>query len=577
MAYINEEEILKIRQEADIVDIISAYLPLQQKGRNYVALCPFHDDHSPSMVVSKERQIFNCFTCRTGGNVFSFIMKFKNVGFLEAVEMVAQKIGYNLKVEHKTENPVLQKEYLMYDLATKFYQNNLNTAAGSEAKKYLHNRGITDDIIKEFKIGLALKDKDKLSKLLMQKKYSLEEIEKLGLVNKSGIDITDTFANRIMIPITNFNGQVVAFTGRIYNEENTAKYINSRETSIFKKSHILFNYHNAKKMIREANEVIVVEGNMDAIMLSSKGLKNVVALMGVALSNEQINELKKMRVPVVLMLDNDNAGLEATKELGQKLIDAQIPTKVVRLTGAKDPDEYIRAFGMEALKENIAQASSYIDFKLNYLQENKNLQTIPDVVKYVKEVLASIGNVDDLTKDMVISNLSTKYNLDKELLKANLKNAGSEPVSHQPVRDKKISKSKYERATDYILYAMMLDSKYIRIYKERLGYLKNKIERIIFSQIVYYNNSYNDINIADFTSFIQDNEEINAKVMDIIAENQVNEVNMTEFNKCIDVIHAELKKEEIKKLKTMLQNELDVNKKVEILAKIAEMKKEVEK
>lgn len=569
MGYIEETEINKIRQEADIVDVIGDYLQLQRKGKNYLAVCPFHDDHSPSLVVSPDRQIFNCFTCRTGGNVFSFIMKYENVNFLEAVKIVAEKIGYNLKVNLEKENKASKREYEMYDLAAKYYSNNLNTDKGLEAKKYLLNRGINEDIIKEFKIGLALDSKE-LNTFLQRKNFSFDEMEKVGLITKSGIDVYDFFSYRIMIPIENMSGEIVAFTGRIYTKSVASKYMNTKETSIYRKSQILFNYHNAKKYIKESKTIIIVEGNMDAIMLSSWGIKNVVALMGVAISNEEIKEIAKTHAKVLLMLDNDKAGLDATIDVGEKLVKNKIEVSVVRLSGAKDPDEYIRSKGIDALKDCLNHAPTYIDFKLKYLSQNKDLNSLNDVVKYIKEVLSSLDEYDNLTKEMVLNNLSKTYNIDKDILKSNLK--VKEVKEEKPKVVKKI-KTKYEIAKNYILYAMMNDSKYIRIYKEKLGYFKDKTDRIIASEIIYYYNNHNGINIADFTTFIADNKEIWPEVSQII--NTINDINMEEFNTCLDVITNELKKDEIKKLKQSLKNEVDINKKLEILNKLAEIKKEV--
>ena len=573
MAYINETDVQNIREQADIVDVLSDYLTLQPKGKNYVALCPFHNDHSPSLIVSKDKQIFSCFRCQITGNVFSFIMQYENVSFQEAIQTVAKKIGYNLKVTGDVTNQVHKKEYEIYNLATKYYINNLNTNEGIPATKYLESRGINEDIIKEFKIGLATNHPRNLYQLLTKKGYPLEDLDSLGLINKSGSEIYDVFSSRVMIPITNFNGEVVAFTGRIYNGENTAKYLNTKETKIFRKSNILFNYANAKRAIREKGEIIIVEGNMDAIMVSAKGIKNVVALMGVALSNEQIKEINKLKARVVLMLDNDEAGLEATKKVGQKLIENNIDTFVVRLNGAKDPDEYIRSFGIDALNDNIKHAQSYLDFILNALKANKDLQNIQDVVKYIKEVLQQVSSLDALTKDTIISNLSREYQLDKNILMQNLKEKPQEVKEKK--EEKVISKpSKYSLASEKILYAMMCDSKYIRIYKEKLGYFKEKIERIIASEIVYYNNNHNGINLADFNTYIYDKDEIRDKVMAIIARND-GDITTDEVNKCIDVVLQELKKDEIESLKKQLKGETDINKKMEILAKITEIKKEV--
>ena len=237
MAYINEEEINTIRSNADIVEIIGDYLELKQKGRNYVAICPFHDDHTPSLVVSKERQIFNCFTCKTGGNVFSFVMKYENVSFPEAIKIVAKKIGYNLKSNYDdVVESKYKKEYEIMNFAAKYYMNNINSKEGLEARKYLDKRGITSEIIKEFNIGLATDKPSDLYNILNKKNYSLDELDKLGLVNKYNLDVFDTFQNRIIIPIEDIKGQIVGFTGRIYhNEKDIAKYINTKETIIFKK------------------------------------------------------------------------------------------------------------------------------------------------------------------------------------------------------------------------------------------------------------------------------------------------------------------------------------------------------
>ena len=580
MAYIKDEELSAILERADIVDIISDYLSLKQRGKNYLAVCPFHDDHSPSLVVSRERQIFNCFTCRTGGNVFTFVMKYENVGFVEAVKIVADKIGYNLNISDYTDHSLHNKDdYEIMDFAKKYYLNNIFTEQGVKARKYLENRGIDEAIIREFNIGLSLSDKDTLYKVLSNKKYDLDKIANLGLVNKVGLDMYDVFTNRIMIPIEDLKGQVVGFTGRIFNNEtDTAKYMNTKETEIFKKGHILFNYHNARKSIRDAKEVVVVEGNMDAITLSAKGIKNVVALMGVALSTEQINVLKKLKVPVILMLDNDSAGMDATVKNGELLQSAQIDTRVVRLTGAKDPDEYIRLKGVNALKDNIKHALKYIDFKLEYLKNNKNLNNMEDLIEYVKEVIFSLNSADDLTKELVISKISKDYEIDAEILKQELKNDMVNKTKKVMTDTRQVDKprlSKYDIAVSKILFSMMCDPTYITIYKNRLGYFKEKKERTLVSEIVYYINVHNNINLAYFITYVMPQEDLSEYVNEIINLNSNTVVSLEEFNSCVDVVLEILKKDEIKELKEKIKKELDVNKKVELIARLTELKKEV--
>ena len=579
MAYISNEEINEIRSRANIVDIISGYLQVSSKGKNYVALCPFHNDHSPSLIISPEKQIFNCFTCRTGGNVFSFVMKYENVSFAEAVSIVAKKVGFNLKndVFVKSENKY-SKDYEIYEYAMKYYLNNINTTDGSKAREYLLKRGINETIIKEFKLGYSGSSKDTFYKLATNKGWDIETLNKLGLINKVNENVYDTFINRIVIPIENLKGEVVGFTGRIFNgEDNTAKYLNTKETEIFKKSSLLFNYHNAKNYIRDRKSVIVVEGNMDAIKMSAKGFKNVVALMGVALSNEQIDILKRLKVPVILMLDNDNAGEDATIKNGESLLNSDVDTKVVRLSGAKDPDEYLEKFGIDAMQNNIDKAIKYIDFKIECLKKDKDLSNMEDLITYVKEVINSINGEDDLTKEIILSKISKDYAIDIDILKSNLKtevkkDAKKEEI--QEVRDKKLTK--YQKASHKVLYYMLMDSKYINLYKNTLGYFKERIERVLASEIVYYESNNGNIDVADFTTMIMGSEDEYEFLQIILSENGNTSVSDEEFNSCVKAILDIYKKDEIIKVKGLIASELDQTKKEELVKKLIDLKRKCE-
>lgn len=579
MAYISNEEINEIRSRANIVDIISGYLQVSSKGKNYVALCPFHNDHSPSLIISPEKQIFNCFTCRTGGNVFSFVMKYENVSFAEAVSIVAKKVGFNLKndVFVKSENKY-SKDYEIYEYAMKYYLNNINTTDGSKAREYLLKRGINETIIKEFKLGYSGSSKDTFYKLATNKGWDIETLNKLGLINKVNENVYDTFINRVVIPIENLKGEVVGFTGRIFNgEDNTAKYLNTKETEIFKKSSLLFNYHNAKNYIRDRKSVIVVEGNMDAIKMSAKGFKNVVALMGVALSKEQIDILKRLKVPVILMLDNDNAGEEATIKNGESLINSGVDTKVIRLSGAKDPDEYLEKFGIDAMQNNIDKAIKYIDFKIECLKKDKDLSNMEDLITYVKEVINSINGEDDLTKEIILSKISKDYAIDIDILKSNLKTEVKKDAKKeetQEVRDKKLTK--YQKASHKVLYYMLMDSKYINLYKNTLGYFKERIERVLASEIVYYESNNGNIDVADFTTTIMGSEDEYEFLQIILSENGNTSVSDEEFNSCVKAILDIYKKDEIIKVKGLIASELDQTKKEELVKKLIDLKRKCE-
>ena len=375
MFHIDEAEINHIRENADIVEIVSSYIPLTQKGKNYFGVCPFHEDHSPSMSVSREKGIYKCFSCGATGNVFKFVGDYENINFAEAVKRVADKIGLSLKstikIQKEKKNEI---EYKVMELSSLLFQNNLITKEGEQARTYLEQRGLNEEAIKDFQIGLSL-EKNQLYEFLHQKKYEDQMLYQLGLTNQSNGNNYDIFIQRIMFPIHNANGEVVGFTGRIYLPESSPpKYLNSKETIIFKKGNILFNYHRAKDAIRLKKQIILVEGNMDAIRMYHSGFKNTIALMGTSLTTTQIGLLKKLRAPILLMLDNDDAGNIATYQIGTLLEKENIPISVVRLSGEKDPDEYIIKNGVDAMEENLKNAISFLDFKITYYKQNKNLK-----------------------------------------------------------------------------------------------------------------------------------------------------------------------------------------------------------
>ena len=576
MAYIKDDVINEIRNNADIVDIVSSYLPLSIKGKNYVAMCPFHDDHNPSLIVSREKQIFSCFTCQTSGNVFKFVMEYEQVSFPEAIKIIANKIGYDLKIDDElvNEDKVNHGNLEIYNYAMKYYANNLITSDGFEARDYLEKRGIDLNIIKEFNLGLALNLKDAFYKLSLKKNWDIDKLDQLGLINKVDANIYDTFINRIIIPIHNLKGEVVAFTGRIYhNEDNSAKYLNTKETEIFKKSEILFNYYNARKYIKDSHTLILVEGNMDAIKMSAKGFKNVIALMGVFLSKTQINIIKRLNCKVILMLDNDSAGLDSTLKNGTLLNNEKIDTYVVRLSEAKDPDEYLEKFGIEAMENNIKHALKFMDFKLETLKQNRNLNNPYDVIEYVKDVLSAINDEDDLTKELFISKISSDYDIDIGILKKGLNKNDEKKIEHKKTNVPKTKLSKYQKASHRILYYMINDEKYINMYKTNLGYFKEKIERMLASEIIFYSNS-NKINMADFATYLMSNKELYDFFQIIISES-IHNINDEEFNSCINAILNIYKKEEINNLNEQIKMEMDINKKLELMQKLVDIKKEV--
>ena len=577
MKYINEEEINTIRQNANIVDIIESYgIKLEKKGKdNYVCLCPFHDDHNPNMIVSQAKQIFTCFGgCGATGNVFTFVQKYENVSFIEAVKIVAEKShqNFNYDIKSSTVNDKFSKEYEIMDLSLKFFQNNLASGEGIKAKEYLFKRGINETIINEFKLGLSISN-NSLKKFFESKNVSLELAYKIGLLNKSGTEYYDVFNDRIMIPIFNQSGKLCGYTGRCYLKDEENKYVNSKENEIYKKSEVLFNYFNAKNEINKLKEIVIVEGNMDAITMSTYGIKNVCALMGVVLTSYQINFLKKQRLKLILMLDNDNAGRTATLKVGDNLYNAGIDVRVVRLSGAKDPDEYVRKNGIEALKENISNARKFIDFKIEALKSDYDLTSVEDIQKYILQVLEIVKGLSDLEKNIIINKLSEEYRVDVNILKKNVTFENKNPLVKELPQKKK--KSGYDLAVSNIIYGMLQNKEYYVIFTNRLGYLKNRVERMTVAYIKEYIDKFGNIDIAGFLDYVVKYEDVYTFVSDVLSNND-KEITEKWFLEALDRANNEIDKMDLKQKKYNAQNELDANMKINDAQKWLEKKRKIE-
>ncbi len=579
MSRIAPEIVDEIRNKADIVEIIKDYIPLNQKGKNFFGVCPFHQDHSPSMSVSREKQMFKCFSCGAAGNVFKFVSDFENISFVEAIQKVANKVGVvlELKDDHKAVSKYDDK-YKIMDLANNFYQNNLNTKAGEGAKDYLKKRGLTEEMIKTFEIGLSFSN-NQLRNFLNSKKIANEELFDLGLVNFNNTDYFDVFVDRILFPIHDAVGHVVAFTGRVYDSQKTPKYLNSKETVIFKKGNVLFNYHRAKDSVRLEKKLILVEGNMDALRMYASGFKNTVALMGTSLTDEQITLIQKLHVPVILMLDNDNAGALATETNGKLLTKANIIVEVVRLSNQKDPDEYILANGASKMAEVIKHPVSFLEFEYENLKENRNLQDPMELSNYVKDVLNCLETADKITIDIILNKLANEFNLSLEVLKQELKSDKQEIKIAKKISPK-VKNSKYDISVNYILYYMMNEKKYIDLYQNNLGYFKEEKYRKIANEISYYAEEKNSINLADFLTYAETSP-LKDEIYNVIKSINDPRIEDNSIKDYFNNIKEKNWEDELQKLKLEQKQVSDINEKtnigqkiVEIMIKIQEIKKE---
>ena len=573
----NQDLVNEIRQKIDIVDLISEYIPLVQKGKNYFGVCPFHNDTNPSMSVSREKQIYKCFSCGASGNAFNFIMDYDHIEFKEAIKVLGEKAGVEVSgISVAPKVTKYDKYYEMYDLAHKYYQNNINSKEGLKAKKYLEARHIDEDLIKEFGIGLSLDNMNALTTILLNKDYSIKELDQLGLSSNNH----DTYINRIMFPLHDISGKIVGFSGRIYDDSNLNKYLNTKETVIFKKGECLYNYHIARDSARKLKFVIIVEGFMDAIRLSQIGYKNVIALMGTAMTSEQMQLVKKLSTNVYLSLDGDNPGQNATLTIGEELSKLGLDVKVIGMPTEKkehDPDEFIIKYGKDKYIALIESALNYSDFKINFLKKGVNFNSDLELSKYINSVIKEVSVIkDEIRREIILKKLAIETNLSYNTLEKRLneylefQNVVAKEETTKPVeKEKKTNKSnKYEKAAYALIYGMVNDPWVIRKFEKENVRLMTQELRYLASEISYYYRKYGTINMADFYTYLTDKEELLVVYNFIISLDYEEEVNVKAIEDYISVIREYNVRQEIKRLSDLVKKENDPIEKAKIAERI---------
>lgn len=577
MALVSQEQLNLIRSSIDISDVISSRIALEHKGSNFWGICPFHQDTNPSLCVSNDKKIYTCFVCHKSGNCFDFIRDYDNISFMEAVKKVADmaniKIDLNIRT---TENLQNQNLYKIYEDTQKIYQNNINNALGKEAREYLYKRGITDEIIKEFGIGLSLKTRDVLVKSFTNKKYNVKDLIESGLVLKNEYGMVDTYMNRIMFPLWDLNGRIVGYSGRIYNTQDIHKYMNSKESKIFKKGEVLYNYHRSRENCRQQNTVIVMEGFMDVIGTYMAGVKNTVAIMGTEVTKYQASIIKRMADNIILLFDGDNAGVKATMRSINEFLNINVTPKVVILENNLDPDEYIKEYGKERFIEKLNNPMNIMDFKLNFLKKGKDLTSDIEKAKYANEVLKELEKVtDDILIELSLKKLSTETSLDIEFLRSKLKK------EEQPVVEVKkeptIKMDKYRSSEQALLYYMLNNTEAIKIYNDIITYMPTENYRFLARKIDYFYKEYGNIDVAAFLDTISEEEEMKKTVGDILALNLKEDISKENLIAYASVIQEFNYKQAKLKLEKELHSETDTKKKAQIGEKIKELGEEIRK
>ena len=547
----------QIIDQTNIVEVVGEVVKLTKKGSSYFGLCPFHNDNNPSMSVNNEKKMFNCFSCNTKGNVIYFFSRFNNITEDQATISLAKRLG--IEVSEATSKEAIREERLLKVMneATNFYQYYLNnTDEGLVAKEYLTKRGINDELIKKLRIGLAPSESNYLNLALRQKNISELDQTELGLVKIDDNNRAyDVFKTRIIFPIENTVGQVVGFSGRIYTDSNQAKYINSTDNAIFHKGQILYNFHNAANDIRQNNKVIIYEGFMDVIASIKAGLNNAVATMGTALTNDHIKTLLNLTKNITLCFDGDSAGINAMKRSAMMFANFGIIPKAIVLPNNMDPDEYIKAFGVEALNNYFLQNEKNV---YNWLFELSRRKYIKDDLEstelFKKEVFEFIRFAKQNTiVEHFIKLLSEEINISVETL---MKDYGDNnyktvfekenAIENKPIAVKKTFKIKkkvyiaYDKIIKHLINSKDKFELFYDKFRDRL-YIDNSLS-IQFSIVKKLNIYYADNNYMDEVDFINMTKDMdladNAKIYEeyayhIINKTMANVKDNNEFQQCI--------------------------------------------
>ena len=596
MAKITKQDIDYIFENIDIVSLVSEYVKLEKRGQNYLGLCPFHNEKTPSFTVSPEKKIAHCFGCGKGGNIFQFVSLIENITYNQAIVKLGTRLGLDIESNsNKEERYDLNNEHdLMYYghmlLADYYNYILMNTKEAEEALKYLLDRGLSVDVIKHFNIGYAPRENNIALNFFNSNKIDLNIMVEAGLLGKNETgDYYDVFKDRVMFPIKNNQNQVVAFSGRtMSSDKGVPKYYNTHETKIFEKRTVLYNFSDARAFIAKENEVIFCEGYMDVIKAHQNGIKNAVALMGTNIDNNKLNEILSLVSKVTLSLDNDEAGSKAQIEIGNRIIQKTDNVYKLRFSGVKDLDEFLTEknsknpdFDAENYLKN--NKDHYINYKIEYCK-NDSKSNIEQRIKYKNEILGNIAYIEDESlKYILLTNLAENFGIERQVL---LKELGQVNVKRKKTVEQWVAPTKPEllfRATNY-------DKKLCKLFKyffvDRALFVEkyNELEQCYFPQeaflnlmdylVIYYNNNI-EFHIHKFIHSLEDEEVIRlATYIDendfLIEDNPSSEV-VTDYIKYFS--RKEITLKEIKDRLRVAIQEMDIETQKELLLKLKQLKK----
>lgn len=556
MVRYSDELLDEIKSKNDIVDIVSQYVVLKRTGRNYMGLCPFHKEKSGSFCVSPDKQIFHCFGCGVGGNVFHFISKIENLNFKESVEMLANRAGVELPVSGNFEDDKLAKlksrVYEVNKCAAEFYHENLYKPTAKPGQEYVKKRHLDNKTLKAFKIGYSGRFNELYTEL-KSKGFTEEEILASCLVNKNPDGkFIDRFRNRLMFPIFDTHERVIAFGGRVL-DDSKPKYINSPEDIVYSKGRHLFAFNIARKY--NSKTIIMVEGYMDAVSLHQRGIHNAVASLGTALTEAQGRLLRRSCEKVIIGYDADGAGQAATLRGLEILQNLGCDIRILQIEGAKDPDEFVVKYGPERFQMYVDKAISLVEFKVKMLKKSLDLDNVNDKIKFLNEVAKIVAKVENsMEREVYVDKISLEYKVSKDaiyaeinkLLYANSRTEQKLEKKVVPVKNISIQQDeqpvdvKTKRLESLVIYLLINypDKSFERL-KKLIDNNVIKIERnkAIINKL-YEEHEKGNINIENILDLFEDEITVND-----LSGIMSSDFEITDVDKCIEDVLVAYRKE----------------------------------
>ena len=576
----SEETIEEVRQANDIVDVISQYVHLKRSGRNFFGLCPFHNEKSPSFSVSPDKQIFHCFGCGVGGNIFTFLTKIEGITFIEAVQNLAKRANIQLptiegNLQDLEREKLKQKVYKINEFVAKYYHENLYKNTSKIAQEYVKKRKLNNETLQSYQIGFS-GTFNELYKELIKQGFEEKEILETGLVNKNDNGtFIDRYRNRLMFPICDIRGKVIAFGGRVL-DDSKPKYINSPENVVYSKGKHLYGLNVAKK--GDISRLLIVEGYMDVISLHQRGITNVVAALGTALTQSQGWLLRKNSQQVILSFDSDGAGQTAIVRSLEILQNMGCDMRVLQMDGAKDPDEYIIKYGSARFQNIMDKALSLVEYKVKLLRNNLNLENINDKIKFLNEIAKIIAKIDNtMEKELYIEKIANTYNISKDAIYAEVNKITYSNTSGIKILEKakpvqkrenleqkeKVSEEIKKREDTILSILLMGDINLYQIIKQNIKpeEFQSEIDKEIAKKLYeeYEKGNSNIISIID---------QLEEKEQNHITEIMAEDYGIEDIEKAIDDIFQNYEKEKCKKRRIEilkeLKSDIDETKKIEL-------------